>query len=281
MPLVIYKPTSAARRKTSIIRGDVSKRQPEKRLLITKRSTGGRNSQGRITVRHRGNGVKRRIRIVDEKRLRYGDVAKVVAIEYDPNRNARLALLEYGDGVRSYIIAPHELPVGAEIVSGNVKVAIRVGNRMPLEHIPTGMLVHDVELQPGQGGKVARGAGVGVQLMAIEGKHAQLKMPSGEIRMVPRMCAATIGQVGNIDARLVRIGKAGRNRRLGIRPTVRGKVMNPVDHPHGGGEGRNSIGLKYPKTPWGKHALGVKTRRPKKWSNTLIVRRRKSRKKRK
>ncbi|MDO8463102.1 MAG: 50S ribosomal protein L2 [bacterium] len=278
MPLVIYKPTSAARRKTSIVRGEVDTRKPEKRLLITKKSTGGRNAQGRITVRHRGGGVKRRIRLVDNKRLRFHDPATVIAITYDPNRNARLALVSYKDGTKSYIIAPHTIEVGMEVLSAAEKIAIRVGNRMPLEHIPTGMLVHDVELQPMQGAKLARGAGVGVQLMAIEGKYAQLKLPSGEVRLVPKTCAATIGQVGNPDARLVRTGKAGRTRRLGIRPTVRGKVMNPVDHPHGGGEGRNSIGLTHPKTKWGRHALGVKTRRKKKWSSVLIVKRRKPKK---
>ncbi|MFH1430558.1 MAG: 50S ribosomal protein L2 [Candidatus Uhrbacteria bacterium] len=280
MALIHYKPTTPGRRNASVIRGEVTKTKPEKHLVITKKSTGGRNAQGRITVRHHGGGVKRRIRIIDSRRLRFDDPATVLAIEYDPNRNANLALIAYGDGTKAYMIAPLGLEVGSTVVSSKQRVDIRTGNRMPLEQIPIGMAVHDVEMQPCRGGKIARGAGTSVQLMAIEGKHAQLKLPSGEIRLVPRSCAATIGQVGNQDVRLIQYGTAGRMRRKGIRPTVRGKVMNPVDHPHGGGEGRNPIGMPFPKTPWGKHALGVKTRKPKKWSGSLILKRRK-RKKRK
>lgn len=276
MPLIIYKPTSAGRRNASVIRGDVATKRPERALVVMRKASGGRNAQGRMTIRHRGGGVKRLVRIVDGRRTRYDVPATVLAIEYDPNRNARLALVEYPDHVRSYIIAPLELAVGQAVVSSCTRAPIRVGNRMPLEHMPMGLQVHDVELQPGQGGKLARGAGTSIQLMAIEGAYAQLRLPSGEVRFVPRACAGTIGQVGNPDARLVRIGSAGRNRRRRIRPSVRGKAMNPVDHPHGGGEGGSPIGLTHPKTKWGKHALGVKTRRPKKWSNVLILQRRKS-----
>ncbi|MFH1098334.1 MAG: 50S ribosomal protein L2 [Candidatus Uhrbacteria bacterium] len=275
MPLVNYKPTSAGRRKSSIIRGGITHARPEPRLTIARRGQAGRNAQGHITVRHRGGGEKRRIRIVDFRRLRYDDPAKVISIEYDPNRNARLALLEYADHTRSYIIAPEGVGVGDEVRSSREGAPIRPGNQLPLDRIPIGMMVHCVELQPGRGAKFARGAGTAIQLMAIDGPHAQLKLPSGEIRLVPRECAATIGNVGNPDARLVRIGKAGRNRRLGWRPTVRGKAMNPVDHPHGGGEGRNSIGLVRPKTPWGRAALGVKTRSSKRWSSKFILQRRK------
>lgn len=207
--------------------------------------------------------------------MRYDIPATVRAIAYDPNRNARLALIEYPDGDRAYIIAPIGLDVGATVVSSREQAPIRVGNRLPLEKLPIGAVVHAVELQPGQGGKLARGAGVGVQLMAVEGPHAQLRLPSGEVRLVLRACAATIGQVGNPDARLIRIGSAGRMRRLGVRPSVRGKAMNPVDHPHGGGEGHNPIGMMRPKTPWGRVALGVKTRKRKKWSSKFILQRRK------
>lgn len=275
MPLVIYKPTTAGRRQTSVIRGDVTTDKPVRRLLVVKKSTSGRNTRGKLTVRHRGGGEKRHIRIVDTRTTRYDAPATVRAIAYDPNRSARLALVEYADGVQAYTLAALDCAVGSSIVASQQRAPIRPGNRMPLEHIPIGMLVHDIELHPGQGGVLARSAGTGAQLMALEGNHAQVRLPSGEVRNILRSCAATIGQVGNPDARLVRIGKAGRKRHMGWRPTVRGKVMNPVDHPHGGGEGRNSIGLTHPKTPWGKHALGVKTRKPKKWSNVFIVERRK------
>lgn len=275
MPLIQYKPNAAGRRKASIIRGDVSRKRPERSLIVPSGARAGRNARGVITIRHRGGGAPRFIRIVDFHRTRYDQPATVRAIEYDPNRNARLALLEYSDGEKAYIIAPLGLEVGATVVASREAAPIRVGNRLPLEKIPIGADVHAVELQPGQGGKFARGAGSSVQLMAIEGPHAQLKLPSGEVRLVSRMSAATIGQVGNPDARLVRYGSAGRMRRLGIRPSVRGKAMNPVDHPHGGGEGHNPIGLTGPKTPWGKKALGVKTRDPKKWSSRFILQRRK------
>ena len=275
MPLIHYKPTTAGRRKGSVIRGDVTKERPERRLVVSRASAAGRNARGVITVRHRGGGAARHIRIVDFRRTRYDAPATVRAIAYDPNRNARLALIEYPDGDRAYIIAPLNLEVGATVVSSLSEAPIRIGNRLPLERLPIGAIVHAVELQPGQGGKIARGAGVGVQLMAVEGPHAQLRLPSGEVRLVPRACSATIGQVGNPDARLVRIGSAGRMRRLGIRPSVRGKAMNPVDHRHGGGEGHNPIGLRRPVTPWGKPAFGVKTRKPKKWSSKFILERRK------
>ncbi|MBI4142284.1 50S ribosomal protein L2 [Candidatus Uhrbacteria bacterium] len=274
MPLIHYKPTTAGRRGASVIRGDVSRERPVRALLALRRAHAGRNAQGKITVRHRGGGVRRFLRIVDRFRNRYDAPATVRAIEYDPNRNARLARLEYGDGELRYIIAPLELVVGMTVVSSRETAPIRVGNRLPLERLPVGILVHDVELQPGQGGRIARGAGTAVQLMAIDGAYAQLKMPSGEVRLVPRAAAATIGQVGNPDARLVRLGKAGRMRKRGIRPRVRGKAMNPVDHPHGGGEGHNPIGMPHAKTPWGRHALGVKTRSKKKWSNKFILQRR-------
>lgn len=276
MPLIRYKPTSAGRRGASVIRGDATKRtRASQHLIVMRRSTGGRNARGVITVRHRGGGAKRFLRVVDFRRDRYDVPATVRAIEYDPNRNARLALVEYPDGEHRYILAPLGLEIGAIVNSSMTTAPIRVGNRLPLESLPIGILIHDVELQPGKGGQLARGAGTAIQFMAVEGPHAQLKLPSGEVRLVPRQCRATIGQVGNPDARLVRLGKAGRMRHLGIRPRVRGKAMNPVDHPHGGGEGHNPIGMPFPKTPWGKHALGVKTRRAKKWSSRFILQRRK------
>ncbi|MDP3771214.1 MAG: 50S ribosomal protein L2 [bacterium] len=275
MPLIHYKPTTSGRRKASVIRGDVAQKRPERSLVISRKQHAGRNAQGRITVRHRGAGAHRLIRIVDFRRTRYDVPATVRAIEYDPNRNARLALITYPDGEKAYIIAPLGLEVDATVISSRTEAPIRVGNRLPLEKLPVGVVVHAVELQPEQGAKLARGAGAAVQLMAIEGAHAQLRLPSGEVRLVPRTASATIGTVGNSDARLVRLGTAGRTRRLGIRPSVRGKAMNPVDHRHGGGEGHNPIGLRRPVTPWGKPALGVKTRDPKKWSNKFILQRRK------
>lgn len=230
---------------------------------------------GKITVRHRGGGAKRFTRLVDFLRDKFDMPAKVLSIEYDPNRNARLALLEYRDGERRYIIAPHLLKVGDEVISSKKAGEVKIGNRYPLEVLPIGVIVHAVEMEPGRGAQLARAAGTGVSLISVEGRFAHLKLPSGETRMVPKECLATIGNVSNPDAWLVRLGKAGRTRHLGIKPTVRGKAMNPVDHPHGGGEGRNSIGLKYPKTPWGRHALGVKTRKPGGASNKLILKRRK------
>jgi large subunit ribosomal protein L2 len=279
MPVRKYKPTTPGRRRSTVDTfSDITKTKPEKQLVVGLRKKGGRNHRGTITTRHRGGGVKRRARMVDFHRMRFDEPAKVIAIEYDPNRNARLALIEYADSTRAYIIAPHELVVGREVVASLTKGEIAIGNRFPLGQIPTGLTVHGIELEPGRGAQLARAGGTGVVLVAVEGKYAQLKLPSGEIRLVPHTCMATIGQVSNPDAWLVRLGKAGRKRHKGFRPTVRGKAMNPVDHPHGGGEARNPIGLKYPKTPWGKHALGVKTRRKHKASDALILKRRKRKK---
>ncbi len=273
MPVRHYNPTTNARRLSSVDTfEDVTKFEPEKKLTIKKNRVAGR-SGGKITVRHRGGGAKRRIRLVDFKRDKYDVPAKVAAIEYDPGRGARLALLQYADGEKRYIVAPIGLKVGSNVVSSKQKGDVQDGNRFCLEHIPVGMTVHDVEILPGKGGQLVRGAGLGAQLMAVEGAFATLKLPSGELRQIPKICMATIGQVSNPDRRLIRWGKAGRTRHRGFRPTVRGKAMNPVDHPHGGGEGRNSIGLKHPKTPQGKPALGVKTRK-KKGSDKLIVQRR-------
>lgn len=252
---------------------DLTKFSPEKRLLTPKKRRGGRNSSGKITVRHRGGGAKRHTRIVDFKRDKFDVEARVAGIEYDPNRGARLALLHYLDGEKRYIVAPTELKTGEMVMSSDKLIEIKPGNALQLQFIPAGMPVSCVELEPGRGAKIARGAGNVVFVMGVEGKHAQLKMPSGEIRQVKKECLATIGRVSNPDHRHISLGKAGRSRHLGIRPTVRGTAMNPVDHPHGGGEGKQSIGLKYPKTIWGKHALGVKTRR-KRSSNRLIISRR-------
>jgi large subunit ribosomal protein L2 len=279
MPIRKYKPTTAGRRISSVDAfSDITKKEPEKKLKVIRKRTGGRNAQGRITVRHHGGGAKRYIRLVDFKQNKYDVPAKVAAIEYDPSRGARLALLHYADGEKRYVVATHGLKVGDKILSSKERVEIKPGNRMPLEKIPAGIAVHSIEMESGMGAKVCRGAGLSAQYMALEGKFAQLKLPSGEIRLFRKECMATIGQVSNPDYRLIRWGKAGRKRHLGVRPTVRGKVMNPVDHPHGGGEGRQPIGLKHPKTPWGKPALGVKTRKAKKVSNKFIVSRRKRKK---
>ena len=275
MPIKLYKPTSPGRRLSSVDAfADVTKSKPEKALTIRKKTLAGRNAHGRITVRHRGGGARKLVRIVDFKRDKYDVPAKVAAIEYDPGRGARLALLNYADGAKRYMIAPQDLKVGDTVVSSMERVEITAGNRMPMEKIPVGVPVHAIEMRPGGGAVIARGAGTSAQLMAIEGANAQLKLPSGEIRLLPKICMATVGTVGNPDRRLIRWGKAGRMRHRGRRPTVRGKVMNPVDHPHGGGEGRNPIGLKHPKTPWGKPALGVKTRKGKKASSKFILKRR-------
>lgn len=252
---------------------DITTAIPEKRLVVIKKKTSGRNSEGKITVRHRGGGSKRYIRLVDFKRDKFDIPAKVATIEYDPNRGARLALLNYVDGEKRYIIAPVGLEVGQEVVSSKNLVEIKAGNAMPISHIPAGVAISSVELEPGRGAKIARGAGNAVFVMGVEGKHAQLKMPSGEIRLVKKEALCTVGQVSNPDKRHISLGKAGRSRHLGIRPTVRGTAMNSVDHPHGGGEGKQSIGMRHPKTPWGKHALGVKTRR-KRSSAKLIIKRR-------
>ena len=256
---------------------DLTKFSPEKRLVVIKKKRGGRNSQGKITVRHQGGGAKRYIRLVDFKRDKFNVEATVAAIEYDPNRGARLALLNYADGAKRYIIAPTDLNVGDKVMSSKELIEIKNGNALPLQFIPAGMPVSCVELEPGQGAKIARGAGNVVYVMGVEGKYAQLKMPSGEIRQVRKECLCTVGRASNPDFRHISLGKAGRSRHLGIRPTVRGTAMNPVDHPHGGGEGNQPIGLRHPKTMWGKPALGVKTRK-KRHSDRLIINRRQKRK---
>lgn len=256
---------------------DITRTTPEKRLIVIKKKTSGRNSQGKITVRHRGGGEKRYIRLVDFKRDKFEIPATVASIEYDPNRGARLALLNYADGEKRYIIAPVALVVGDKVISSKNLIEIKAGNAMPVQHIPAGVAIHNLEFEPGRGAKVARGAGNAVFVMGVEGKYAQIKMPSGEIRLVKKECLCTVGQASNPDKRHIVLGKAGRSRHMGIRPTVRGTAMNPVDHPHGGGEGNQSIGLRHPKTPWGKPALGVKTRR-KRSSNKLIIKRRAKRK---
>lgn len=275
MPVKRYKPTTAGRRISSVDAfEDLTAQKPLKSLTIHKKKFAGRGNGGKITVRHRGGGAQQRIRLVDAKRDKFDVPAKVATIEYDPNRGARIALLFYRDGEKRYMIAPVGLSVGDTVISSKQKGEIQTGNRFALEHIPVGIQVYDIELQPGKGAQLVRGAGSSAQLMAIEGPYATVKLPSGEIRMVLKQCMATVGQTSNPDRRLIRWGKAGRMRHRGIRPTVRGKAMNPVDHPHGGGEARNSIGLKHPKTPSGKPALGVKTRR-KQASDKLIIQRRK------
>jgi len=278
MGIKVYKPTSAGRRKSSVQTfNDVTSKTPHKKLTVHKKQMAGR-SNGKIAVRHRGGGSRRHVRVIDWQFDKLEIPATVMTIEYDPNRGARLALVYYTDGVKRYILAPQGLEVGMQIVTSVKKGEPQPGNRFPLDLIPEGMSIFNIEIQPGKGGQMARGAGASATLLAIEGKWATVRLPSGEVRMVPRTCMASIGNVSNPDWRLVRWGKAGRSRHRGIRPTVRGKAMNPVDHPHGGGEGRNSIGLKRPKTPTGKPALGVKTRR-KAPSDNLIVRRRNSKKK--
>ncbi len=251
----------------------LSKKEPEKKLLVPLKKSGGRNNSGKITVRHRGGGVKRLYRIIDFGEEKLGIAGKVVAIEYDPNRTAYIALVEYEDGDKRYILAPHNLKVGQKIICQE-KADIEIGNRMKLKNIPVGTLVCNVELEPFKGGKIARGAGTCAKILAFEGGFCHLKMPSGEIRKVPEDCFATIGQMSHPEKRFEKWGKAGRKRLKGWRPAVRGSAMNPCDHPHGGGEGKAPIGLKYPKTPWGKPALGVKTRK-KKWTDKLIIKRRK------
>ncbi|MBO4594969.1 MAG: 50S ribosomal protein L2 [Clostridia bacterium] len=274
MAIKRYKPTSSARRFMTVSAYDeITKSTPERSLLEDQRKSGGRNSQGKITVRHIGGGNRRKYRIIDFKRAKDGVPATVKAIEYDPNRSANIALLYYADGAKTYILAPVGLKVGDIIVSGET-ADIKVGNALPLQSIPTGTFVHNVELYPGRGGQLARSAGNAAQLMAKEGIYALLRLPSGELRNVSADCMATVGQVGNIDHENVKVGKAGRKRHMGWRPTVRGSVMNPNDHPHGGGEGKSPIGRPGPVTPWGKPALGYKTRKNKKPSDKLIVKRR-------
>jgi large subunit ribosomal protein L2 len=269
------KPTTPGRRGASFDDfADITGKKPEKRLIMIKKRSGGRNAQGKITVRHRGGGAKRYIRQVDFKRDKYDIPAKVSAIEYDPNRSARLALLHYADGEKMYIVSPIGLKSGETIISSRSKIEIKAGNAMPIKYIPAGVAVYNVELEPGKGGRIARSAGNTIKVMGVEGRHAQIKMPSGEIRLIKKECLCAIGQASNPDKRHIRLGSAGRMRHLGFRPTVRGTAMNPIDHPHGGGEGKQSIGLKHPKTPWGKPALGVKTRNPNKPSSRMIIRRR-------
>ena len=274
MPIKQYRPVTKGRRFSSVQDfSDITRSKPEKSLIVSKKEMAGR-SGGKITVRHRGGGHKQFIRVIDFIRDKFDIPARVDSIEYDPNRGARISLLVYKDGVKRYMIAPDGLRAGNVVVSSLEQADITIGNRLPLARLPVGVTVHNVELKPGQGGQLARGAGVNVQLMAVEGDLATLKLPSGEIRTVSTKCSATIGTVSNPDWRLVRWGKAGRMRHRGIRPTVRGKAMNPVDHPHGGGEGKHPIGMKYAKTKWGKHAMGVKTRKRNKASNKFILTRR-------
>ena len=271
MAIKRYKPTSSARRFMTVSAYDeITTTKPERSLLEDQRKSGGRNAQGKITVRHIGGGNRRKYRIIDFKRDKDGVPATVKTIEYDPNRSANIALLFYKDGAKRYILAPVGLNVGDVIVSGET-ADIKAGNALKLENIPVGTMVHNIELQPGKGGQIARAAGMSAQLMAKEDKYATLKMPSGEMRYVLASCKATIGQVGNLEHEIIRIGKAGKTRHLGIRPTVRGVVMNPCDHPHGGGEGKSPVGRPGPVTPWGKPALGYKTRKHKKASNKMII----------
>ena len=274
MGIRTYNPYTPSRRHmTGSDFSEITKSTPEKSLTVSKNSKAGRNAQGKITVRHRGGGAKRKYRIIDFKRYKDGIPAIVKSIEYDPNRTANIALICYADGQKAYIIAPNGLQVGAVLMNGP-EAEIKLGNCLPLAQIPVGTMVHNVELHPGKGGQLVRSAGNAAQLMAKEGKYATLRLPSGEMRLVPIQARATVGQVGNIDHELINIGKAGRKRHMGIRPTVRGSVMNPNDHPHGGGEGRAPIGRSGPMTPWGKPALGYKTRKKNKHSNKMIVRRR-------
>ena len=274
MGIKTYNPYTPSRRQmTGSDFSEITKTTPEKSLVVSLSKNSGRNNQGKITVRHRGGGNRRKYRLVDFKRKKDGIAAKVIGIEYDPNRTATIALICYADGEKAYILAPEGLKVGAKVMNGT-NAEVRPGNCMPLSEIPVGTMVHNVELHPGKGGQLVRSAGNGAQLMAKEGKYATLRLPSGEMRMVPINCRASIGVVGNGEHNLVNIGKAGRKRHMGIRPTVRGSVMNPNDHPHGGGEGKTGIGRPGPCTPWGKPALGLKTRKKNKQSNKYIVRRR-------
>lgn len=275
MAIKYYKPTTSARRHTTVVSSlDLTKKKAEKRLTVALTKHSGRNNSGQITVRHRGGGARKIYRVVDFKQTKFDVPAEIVALEYDPNRNARIALAKYEDGEKKYILAWDGAKVGDKIISSLNKIDLKKGNRTALKNITQGEMVHNVELEPLRGGKIARSAGAGIILQNIEGAYAQMKMPSGEIRLIKKDCLASIGMVSNPEAKLVRVGKAGRKRHMGIKPTVRGKVMNPCDHPHGGGEGKHSIGMKYPKTLWGKHALGVQTRK-KKWTSKLILQRRK------
>ena len=275
MAIKTYKPmTNGQRGKSTLVNTEITKTTPEKSLVVTLKKNGGRNNQGKITLRHRGGGAKRKYRLIDFNRNKDNVIGKVASIEYDPNRTANVALINYLDGEKRYIIAPKGLKVGDVVVSGE-NVDIKVGNSLPLGNIPEGTMVHNIELKPGKGGQMARTAGSSAQILGTEDKYVLLRLSSGEVRKVLKTCRATIGEVGNEDHELVNVGKAGRKRHMGIKPTVRGSVMNPNDHPHGGGEGRAPIGRKGPLTPWGKPALGYKTRDTKKASDKLIVRRRK------
>ena len=276
MPIKTYKPTTPGRRgMTTLTRDEITAKKPEKSLLAPLKSKGGRNNTGRITTRHQGAGHKRAYRIIDFKRNKDGIPAKVQTIEYDPNRSANIALLAYADGEKRYIIAPKDLKVGMTVVSGD-ETDISIGNACQMKNMPEGTIINNVELKHGKGGQLARSAGCSAQILGVEEKYVILRLSSGEVRRVLGVCRATVGTVGNEDYSLVNIGKAGRTRWMGVRPTVRGSVMNPNDHPHGGGEGRSPIGRKSPMTPWGKKALGVKTRKKKNASDKLIVRRRNS-----
>ena len=274
MGIKTFNPYTPSRRAmTTLDNAEITKATPEKSLVVSLKKNAGRNNQGKITVRHHGGGSRRKYRIIDFKRNKVDIPATVISIEYDPNRTANIALISYADGEKAYILAPNGLKVGATVMNGE-NAEVKVGNCLPLSAIPVGTEVHNIELYPGKGGQLVRAAGNAAQLMAKEGKYATLRLPSGEMRMVPLECRASIGVVGNGDHNLINIGKAGRTRHMGIRPTVRGSVMNPNDHPHGGGEGKTGIGRPGPCTPWGKPALGLKTRKKNKQSNKLIVRRR-------
>ena len=271
MAIRVYKPTSPARRFMSVLTfEEITKKEPERSLTTDLRHKAGRNNQGKITVRHQGGGARRKYRIIDFKRVKDGIPAKVTAIEYDPNRTCFIALICYADGEKAYILAPVGLKVGHIVMSGP-EADIKPGNCLPIANIPLGTLIHNIEIKVGKGGQMVRSAGVAAQLMAKEGEYAQVRLPSGEVRKVSMKARATVGQVGNTDHENVRIGKAGRSRHLGIRPSVRGVVMNPVDHPHGGGEGRSPVGMPAPMSPWGKKTQGVKTRKHRKYSDKMIV----------
>ena len=273
MAIKKYKPTSPARRHMSVSAFDeITTKTPEKTLLAEKNKTGGRNSYGRITVRHIGGGNRQKYRIIDFKRLKDNIPAKVAEIEYDPNRTANIALLHYADGEKRYILAPVGLNKG-DIVESGENADIKAGNNLPISAIPVGTMIHNIEMTPRRGGQIARSAGISAQLMAKEGKYATLRMPSGEVRLVLIQCRATVGQVGNLDHEIVKLGKAGKTRHMGVRPSVRGVVMNPCDHPHGGGEGKSPVGMPSPVTPWGKPTLGYKTRKKSNKSNKFIIKR--------
>ena len=274
MPVKDYRATTSSRSKMStLVFDEITKTIPEKSLVVTVKKNAGRNNQGKITVRHRGGGVKRKYRIIDFKRNKIDVPGTVAAIEYDPNRTANIALISYKDGEKRYILAPNGLKVGDVIVSGE-NADIKVGNTLPLMNIPVGTVIHNIEMRPGKGGQIARSAGSSAQILGREGTYVLIRLTSGETRKILGVCKATVGEVGNLDKELVKLGKAGRKRHMGIKPTVRGSVMNPNDHPHGGGEGRAPVGRKQPMTPWGKPALGLKTRKNRKTSTKFIVKRR-------